>query len=156
MNFQIKALHETDFAHLFTLSNEALAENNACRQIVETKGGTPCRVSLQDAQVGETVILTHYEHQPENSPYKASHAIFVREGATEAKLAVNEVPEAIRVRLISLRYFDANHMMVEADVVAGHEVSQRLTTAFEDPKIEYVHLHNAKPGCFHASAHRAV
>lgn len=155
MNFQIKALPRTEFAHLFELTDAELAERQACRQVVTAKPGTPCRVSMADAEVGETVILLNYAHQPEKSPYRATHAIFVREHAQQADIAVNDVPEVIRSRLISVRLFDRNHMMVDADVVPGNMVSSVISKAFDNPEIAYIHLHNAKPGCFSASVQRS-
>ncbi|MEM8652469.1 MAG: DUF1203 domain-containing protein [Pseudomonadota bacterium] len=154
MNFQIKPLQGADFAHLFELTDAELAKQQACRQVVQTNPGTPCRVSMKDAEVGETVILFNYEHQPVDSPYRASHALFIRQNAEQASFAVNEVPDVIRSRLISLRYFDHNHMMVDADVVSGETVGQELKAAFDNDSIAYVHIHNAKPGCFAASAFR--
>lgn len=154
MNFQIKALSEIEFEHLFMLNDAELAEHQACRQIVTTKPGTPCRVSMQDAEVGETVILLNYAHQPEKGPYRATHAIFAREHARQAEIAINEVPEVIRSRLVSIRLFDRNHMMVDADVAPGDSVSAVISKAFDRPEIAYIHLHYAKPGCFAASVHR--
>jgi hypothetical protein len=110
---------------------------------------------MVDAEVGETVILLNYAHQPAKSPYRATHAIFVRQNAEQAEIAVNTVPEVIRSRLISVRLFDVNHMMVDADVVPGDTVSAVISTAFDRPEIAYIHLHNAKPGCFAALALRA-
>jgi len=155
MNFQIQALPGTEFAQLFELTNAELAERQACRQVVTAKPGTPCRVSMADAEVGETVILLNYAHQPEKSPYQATHAIFVREHAERAEIAINDVPEVIRSRLISVRLFDSNHMMVDAEVAQGNTVSSVISKAFDRPEIAYIHLHNAKPGCFAASVHRA-
>lgn len=155
MDFQIKPLDAQRFAHLFDLTDAELAEQQACRQVVATSPGTPCRVSMQDAAVGETVILFNYVHQPEDSPYQASHAIFVRQGAREAQLAINEVPEVIRCRLVSLRLFDRNHMMIDADVMPGDVVGAAIAAAFDKADVAYAHIHNAKPGCFAASVHRA-
>jgi len=155
MNFQIKALPETEFAHLFELTDAELAERQAHRQIVTAKPGTPCRVSMADAEVGETVILLNYAHQPEKGPYQATHAIFVREHAEQAEIPINHVPEVIRSRLISVRLFDNNHMMVDAEVVPGNKVSSVISQAFNNSEIAYIHLHNAKPGCFAASVYKA-
>lgn len=155
MDFQITPLDVDAFKHLFALSDDELAARQACRQVVTATPGTPCRVSMQDAEVGETVILFNYQHQPADSPYQATHAVFVRENAKQARLAVNEVPDVIRSRLMSLRFFDHGHMMIDADVVAGDGVADALSSAFENEEIAYVHLHNAKPGCFAAEAHRA-
>ncbi len=156
MDFQITALQADQFSHLFDLTDEELAARNACRQTVESHPGTPCRISMQDAEIGETVILFNYQHQPENSPYQASHAVFIRENAMQARFSVNEVPEVIRSRIVSLRFFDHNHMMVDADVVPGDMVAAKLAVAFEDSGIAYAHIHNAKPGCFAASVQRVA
>ena len=154
MDFQIRPLEAQRFAHLFDLCDAALAKRQARRQTVTASPGTPCRVSLQDAAVGETVILLNHAHQLEDSPYRASHAVFVRQGARQAQLAVNEVPEVIRCRLVSLRLFDASHMMIDADVMLGDAVGAAIAAAFDDTAVAYAHIHNAKPGCFAAAAHR--
>lgn len=155
MGFQIHSLPAEQFADLFTLTDAELEARQACRQIVTSKPGTPCRVSMQDAEVGETVILLNYAHQPHNSPYRASHAIFVRQNATNARIRANEVPDVIRSRIISVRCFDQYHMMIDADVVRGAEVADKLNEVFEQKNVAYVHLHNAKPGCFAALVCRA-
>lgn len=153
MHFQIKPLQADAFSHLFELSDTALKQMDAVREIVTAHPGTPCRVSLDDAQIGETVILCNHMHQPANSPYQSSHAIFVRENAPQAAPAMNEVPDVIRSRLISLRFFDSNHMIILADVMDGNDVAQAISNAFEEPAIAYAHIHFAKPGCFAAAAY---
>ncbi len=155
MDFQIKALPETAFSYLFEMTDAELADCQACRQVVTSKPGTPCRVSMADAEIGETVILLNFAHQPEKSPYQATHAIFVRELANQAVLAINEVPEVIQTRLISVRMFDSRHMIIDAEVVRGEMVGSAISKAFDNAEIAYIHLHNAKPGCFAASVHRA-
>ena len=48
--------------------------------------------------------------QPGNTPYRATHAIFVHEGGAEAtRDGVGEVPEVMKIRPLSLRAFDARH-----------------------------------------------
>ena len=155
MDFQIKPLQADAFSHLFKLDDQELAARGDRRQVVTAKPGTPCRVSMEDAEVGETVILFNYTHQPEHTPYQSSHAVFIRENAKEADIAVNEVPEVIRSRLISLRFFDRDHMMCDATVVPGEIVGLEIARGFDNEDIAYAHIHNAIPGCFAASAHRA-
>ena len=88
------------------------------------------RTELRDVAVGETVLLLNYTHQPADTPYRASHAIFVREGATRAAEFVDEVPELLRRRPISLRAFDARNMMVDAELVDGCELGNAIETLF--------------------------
>jgi hypothetical protein len=155
MPFRIHALPYERFAPLFRLSDADLEKAGAARMVVDTKPGTPCRVSLADAEPGETVVLVNFEHQPANSPYRASHAIFIRENAEQAFPEVGEVPQVLASRLISLRAFDQRHYMVAADVMAGTKLREAIPVMFRDPAISYLHLHNAKPGCFAASVTRA-
>ena len=97
----------------------------------------------------------NYEHQPARSPYRSSHAIFVREGVNPAVLRKNEVPEALRIRLISVRAFDSDGMMIDADVVDGRNLESMIDRMFAIESVSYLHLHNAKPGCFAAQVERA-
>lgn len=63
--------------------------------IVDKKPGFPCRVSLTDADLGETVLLVPFHH---------------------------------------------------------HEVSSRLLS---DESVSYLHIHNARPGCYNCRVLRA-
>jgi hypothetical protein len=155
MSFRISALPTARFKPLFALSDEELATRGAMRRIVDKCPGFPCRVSLVDAQVGEVVLLINYEHQTASSPYRASHAIFVRENAREARPEVGEVPQVLRSRLLSVRGFDEKGMMIDADVVDGREIEPAIERLLANARISYLHLHNAKPGCYAARVDRA-
>jgi len=155
MSFQIHALPSGQFEPLFALSKRELAKVRAIRMIVDAKPGYPCRVSLADAEIGETVILVNFEHRAGESPYQATHAIFVRENAKQAFPDVATVPESLQTRLISIRAFDDKHNMVGADVVEGSRLSVSIPAMLQDPGVAYLHLHNAKPGCFAARVTRA-
>ena len=155
MTFQIHALPYEPFAPLFKLSGADLPKAGAARVVANAKPGFPCRVSLADAEPGETMILVNFEHQPRNSPYHASHAIFVRENAEQAFPKVGEVPELFTSRLVSVRAFDGRHYMIAADVVEGSALGDAIPEMLRNPHVSYLHLHNAKPGCFAASVTRA-
>jgi hypothetical protein len=155
MSFQIHALPPVQFEPLFTLSNRELAKVQAIRMTVDAKPGYPCRVSLADAEIGEAIILVNFKHQSGESPYQATHAIYVRENAEQAFPDVGTVPQALETRLISIRAFDGKHYMVDADVVEGLRLSVSIPTMLQDPRVAYLHLHNAKPGCFAARVTRA-
>lgn len=153
--FQIAALQRTQFEELFSLDDESLALRGARRYIAHATPGFPCRVSLEDAQPGERVILVPFCHQPGESPYRASGPIFVREAATTALLPPDTVPQLLRSRLLSIRAYDANHLMIEADVVDGRELESRVTRLFEHAHATYAHIHFARPGCFACRVDRA-
>lgn len=155
MPFQIKALEAEAFSRFFAMNDAELLQHNIRKMVVVTSPGAPCRVSLADAEVGETVLLLNYEHQPAKNPFRSSHAIFVRQGAQEARPLVDEVPKVLLSRLISVRQFDHDDMMIDADVIPGTQVAEAIKQALCNPRVMYLHLHYAKPGCFAASAHRA-
>ena len=155
MSFQIHALSPAQFEPLFALSDSELTKARAARMIVDEKPGYPCRVSLADAEIGENVILVNFEHQSAESPYKSTHAIFVRQNVEQAFPTVGMVPESLVTRLISIRAFDDKHYMIEADVVDGSRLNESIPTMLQDRRIAYLHLHNAKRGCFAARVTRA-
>ncbi len=155
MSFQIEALGAEQFAHLYTLDDAELAERNAVRRVVKAKPGAPCRVSLVDAEPGEEVLLVNYAHLAACSPFNASHAIYVRPGAAEARLAVNQVPEMLRLRPISLRGYDGTDMMIDADLATGGELETAMERMLSNAEVRYLHLHFAKPGCYAARVRRA-
>jgi len=154
MPFQIHALPKDKFEHLFEMSDNDLKEAGALRVTANNKPGYPCRVSLEDAEIGEEVILANHTHLSENSPYKASHAIYVRRSAKQGDFGPDEIPAMLSCRLLSVRGFGDDHLMKHADVVEGVILAETLKRFFEDPDISYVHIHYAMRGCFAAKATR--
>ncbi len=155
MNFKLKSLSDTEFNYLFDLENAELSKIGAKRMTVDEFPGFPCRVSLKDAEIGEEVILLHYNYHKTASPYKASGPIFIRKVAKTANLNINEVPVMFNHRLLSIRGFDKNGNMKDAVVIEGKRLNEQLIHFFEKSAIEYVHIHNAKPGCFNCEVIRA-
>ena len=147
-SFQLSGLPHEPFAPLFDLTDAQLAELGAVRVIAREKPGYPCRVSLQDAEIGDELLLLRFEHQPGESPYRASGPIYVRRGATTCVLKPGEVPEYVTRRLICVRAYGSTHMLLGAEVRDGTQVAAEIERQFEDEHIVYIHLHNAKPGCF--------
>src|ERR1700738_1805209 len=138
MSFRINGLPAAAFTDLFTLSDDALRARRAVRQIVDARLSFPCRVSLADAEPGDSVVLVNYEHQRADSPYRASHAIYVREGDVTYD-AVDEVPDQLRRRMLSLRAFDENGMIVGADLVDGRTLEDSIATLLADRRAAYLH-----------------
>lgn len=155
-SFQLVGLPRAPFEPLFALSDADLAARGARRVVADSTPGFPCRISLKDAEAGEELLLLPFEHQPENSPYRSSGPIYVRVGASQRTLAAGEVPDYVRMRQISVRAYDARHMMVGAEVCAGAAVADEIERRFADPEVSYIHLHNAKRGCFSCLVRRAA
>ena len=154
-SFQFVPLPSERFATFFGHTDAALQALGARRQVVEETPGTPCRVSLADAEVGEIVLLLPFTHHDVDSPYRASGPIFVRRGVPSATPATDEVPAMFRHRLLSVRGYDAAAMMVGAEVVNGTEIEDAIRSLFSNERVSYLHVHNARPGCYNCTVVRA-
>ena len=153
MNYSVRGLPPEPFVPLYGLSVDELAKHRAQRVVVDGPG-FPERVEMRDAEPGETLLLVNFEHQNADTPYRSSHAIYVREGATKA-WSGDHLPEVMRKRLLSLRGFSAVGMMIDADVVEGREAEPLIERLFADPAVAYIHAHYARPGCYAARIDRA-
>ena len=155
MNFRITGLKPGLFAHLSCLSDEALAGHRARRVIADAKPGFPDRIGLRDAEVGESLILVNHTHQDADTPYRASHAVFIAEASDTAYDTVGEVPDCLFRRTVSLRVFTAGGDMAGAELAAGAEIEPAILRLLADPRAAYIHAHNAAPGCYAARIERA-
>lgn len=154
-SFRFVALPSEQFASLFSQSDGELQTLGIRRMLVDAKPGYPCRVSLMDAEVGESVLLTPYTHHDVSSPYRASGPIFVRAGARTATPSVGEIPAMFWHRLLSIRAYDASTMLVGAKVINGSELEANIVGWFSNNRVSYLHIHNAGPGCYNCRVIRA-
>lgn len=155
MSFKVIGLDPAPFKNLFFLDDKSLNAVGVLRYTVDTKPGFPDRVEMRDLEIGETALLINYEHLPLNSPYRSSHAIFVKEGATMQYEAVDQVPEVMKSRMLSVRAFDSTQMMVAANLVNGKDAAVVFDNMLSDPKVSYLHVHNAIRGCYAGLVERA-
>ncbi|HYD27349.1 DUF1203 domain-containing protein [Brevundimonas sp.] len=155
MSFRIHGLPLSPFQPLFRMDDDALLAIGARRMIADAPHAAPCRVSLADAAPGERLILLNHRHlDAPDSPYRSEGPIFVRETAAVAAPELDEVPDMLGRRLLSIRAYDADWMMTDADVVEGRDLAGRLEVWFADPAVALIHLHTARRGCFMAAAGR--
>lgn len=155
MHFRISGLSPLPFQHLYGLPEAELKQLGVIRYLVDAKPGYPDRITMEDAEPGQTVLLLNHVCQSADTPYRASHAIFIREGATQAYDAIDQVPDSLRIRLLSLRAYDAQGMMLDADVVEGMAIETVIARLFDDPAVRYLHVHNARRGCYAGRIDRA-
>jgi hypothetical protein len=153
-SFQLVGLSPESFAPLFDLSDAELSRIDARRVVADSKPGFPCRVSLEDAEVGEELLLLPFAHQPAASPYRSSGPIFVRKAAKQAVVEPGVIPDYVRSRLMSVRVYDAAHQMIDAAVCPGSEAARILDSMFSRAEAAYIHLHNANRGCFSCAVRR--
>lgn len=154
-HFALVGIDHSPFEALFELSDEQLREHAAERCFATEVPGYPCRISLEDAHVGEELLLLPYVHQPADSPYRSSGPIYVRRGARQRRLPVGEVPSYVSSRLMSVRAYDAAHTIVAASVCEGSAVAADIEACFARDDVAYIHLHNARRGCFSCRVERA-
>ena len=152
MHFRIQGLPADEFTHLFTLSDEELAQAGAVRRIAD--GPRPCRISLTDAKPGDELILINYEHHAVASPYRMRFAIYVRRDEATFD-AIDAVPEQLRKRMLVVRAFDDRAMMTGWELIEGVKLEDAIERLFGNPRAVYLHAHFAAPGCYAARIERA-
>lgn len=152
--FRITGLAPDPFRPLFALTDAELAARSIRRMIADRPNSFPDRISLQDAAVGDEVLLLNYCYQPAATPYRGTHAIFVNATASEPFDAIDTIPPVFRSRLLSLRAFDRNDMMIDADVIEGTEVAPLIARQLGNADVRYIQVHFAKRGCFAARIDR--
>ena len=154
MSFRVLGLLPDQFRPLFVMPDTQLHQIGA-RRVFADDPRLPCRVSLAHAELGEELLLLNFEHQPANTPYRAAHAIYVRKLAEKAFEAVNIVPEVLASRLLAVRAFDAQHMMIDAEVCEGTRAAEMFERFLDNPQTSYLQVHNARRGCYAARVERA-
>lgn len=155
MTYKISGIDPTQFAHLVGLSDEELAAHGAARMVADGRPSFPCRVQLDDAKAGESLLLVNHVSHEGNNPYRASHAIFVSESASEAAIYEDEIPPALARRILSLRAFEADGMMTDAALVQPGEADAAIRLLLANDAVDHIDAHNATRGCFAARIERA-
>ena len=154
MTYRIAGLPLERFAHLFGRSDAELAVHGARRVVADKGFGFPCRVSLQDAPEGETLILLNHVSHDVEGPYRATHAILVRENAQEATPLIDATPPVFARRKLSLRAFAGNGDLIASRVASPEEHDDAITELLADPQVDHIDAHNAGHGCFSARIER--
>ncbi|HET9398925.1 MAG TPA: DUF1203 domain-containing protein [Sphingomicrobium sp.] len=155
MTYRISGLEPSQFRHLVGLGDEELALHGAARMTADGRPSFPCRIRLDDAAAGETLLLVNHVSHEGNNPYRASHAIFVSESAIEPAVYEEEVPPALDRRILSLRAFDKNGMMVDAALAQPGEADPVIRRLLAEDAVDHIDAHNATRGCFAARIDRA-
>ena len=155
MAYVIRGLDPAPFRRFYGMSDAELARHQAVRRRADASPGFPCRVTLEDAEPGEDLILLNYRHLAVASPYRASYAIYVREGVEKAAEYHDAVPEQLLRRLLALRAFDADGMLLRCDVIEGTALAEMIEPWLDETGVAWLHAYNARPGCFAARIDRA-
>ncbi|HEV7232949.1 MAG TPA: DUF1203 domain-containing protein [Sphingorhabdus sp.] len=155
MTYRISGLAPEQFSHLIDADEATLATEGAVRVVAGADKGWPCRISLEDAKAGESLILLNHVSHEVATPYKSSYAIYVREAAAAPAEYVGEIPPVFEGRPIALRAFDDEGMLRNAALALPGEADAKIRDLFAANEIAYIHAHNAAHGCFAAKVERA-
>jgi hypothetical protein len=153
MSYVVRGLDPAPYRPFFGLPDDELAKLGIVRMTVGDPT-FPCRVSLTDREIGERVLLLNHVSHDVAGPYRASHAIFVTEGEQEPAEFVDQVPPVFSKRVLSLRGFGNDGMMVDAMLTQPGEADAGIRKLFANPDIVTIHAHNATRGCFSAKIER--
>lgn len=148
MAFVLSGLDPVQFQDVIRSSDAELEARGMRRMRVDKAGSFPCRVSLEDAALGEEVVLLPYVHQPTDSPYRASGPIFVRHAAKAPVRIVDAIPPYLSTRLLSVRAYNSRDEIIDAEVVPGETAGATFRRLLATDTAAYLHVHFARYGCF--------
>ena len=154
MTYRIAGLDPAQFAPMWAMGDAELARHQAAPVTADTDSGFPCRVTLEDARVGERLMLLNHVHHDVAGPYRSAFAIFVREGAEAAAVYQDRCPPCFAGRTLSLRGFDADGALAQARLAAPGDADAAIRDLLVNPAIAYINAHNAAAGCFAARIER--
>jgi hypothetical protein len=147
-----------------SVADDLRAILDAPRYIADAFPGYPCRECLRDAEVGDELILVSHDPFTTSSPYRTASPIFLHaqschgsiDRGEDAGEGTHDIPQQLRRRQLSVRAFDANELMTEAEVIDGVDLHALLETFFEVESTVFVDIHNASRGCWAARAERKL
>jgi Protein of unknown function (DUF1203) len=117
---------------------------------------SPCRRCLRDAAPGDPLVLASYDPFLVRSPYAGKGPVFVHaEGCEPFDAVPGAVSEQVAGRVLSLRAYDGEAMMTEAEVIEGERLAERASALLADEGVAFLHAHFAGAGCFAFRVDRA-
>lgn len=113
--------------------------------------GFPCRHCLKLGEIGEEMLLVSWDLPLPQGPYWSPSPVFLHARNCAAAVIEDALPETVTANLIvSLRHYDAAGMCLYdlGMVSAGDAALAPLRERLRDPRVAYVNIHTARPGCW--------
>lgn len=113
--------------------------------------GYPCRACLYLGQSGEVMLLASWDLPLPQGPYWTPSPVFLHAHDWGGVALHDVLPETVLVNsIISLRHYDAAGMCLYdlGIVLPGEEAEVALRARLDDPRVAYVNIHTARPGCW--------
>jgi hypothetical protein len=142
------------FQKLFGLTDDELAAQGARRVTADARPGYPCRVSLEDAEPGEELVLLNFVSHDVAGPFRTAYGIYVRKAAEASASYTDEAPHYLDRRTLGLRGFDVEGMLKGGLLALPGEADAKIRELLDRPEIDTIHAHNAALGCFLARIER--
>ncbi len=133
----------------------SLRDVGGATYVADSFPGYPCRQCLQDAQIGDELILVSHDPFSGESPYRSASPIFLHRETCVAPPLGGELPEQLTRRQLSVRAFDTNELMIDAAVIDGRDLRTTMSRFFESKDTHQIHIHNASRGCWAVSVDRS-
>ena len=148
MSYKITGINPGQF-------EEGETKTETVRVIATHKSGFPCRVTLEDADEGEELLLFNYVSHDVTSPYRSSYAVYAKVDAKEPAQFNDEVPPVFEGRPLGMRAFGTDAMLKTASLSMPGAADKTIRQLFELDEIAYIDVHNAAHGCFVARVERS-
>jgi hypothetical protein len=146
-NFRIQAISDQQLCQIENGAT-SLHDNPIQKITVDQSPGYPCRLSLEDAKIGEEVYL--FSHQPftNENPYRETGPVFVRTEADQATLEPGQIPDMIKRRPIIVRSYSADETLLSGDPAEGEDVGQVIQQCLNREGVAFLHIRAALTGCY--------
>ncbi|GJM37520.1 MAG: hypothetical protein DHS20C19_08870 [Acidimicrobiales bacterium] len=116
--------------------------------IADSHPGYPCRRCLEDAPVGEELILVSHDPFDHATPYRSASPIFLHRASCDPPEDLATFPVQLTRRRLSVRAFDDAALMTDAAVVDGEDLGAVVDDFLSDGAVTRIHVHNADRGCW--------
>ncbi|MFN6955489.1 MAG: DUF1203 domain-containing protein [Acetobacteraceae bacterium] len=113
--------------------------------------GFPCRACLRLGLPGEAMLLASWDLPLPRGPYWTPSPVFLHARDCAYAPVEDALPETVRANpLVSLRHYDAAGMCLYdlGVVLPGEEAEAALRGRIADPRVAFVNIHTARPGCW--------
>ena len=111
---------------------------------------------LIHAEGGDALVLASYDPFTVRSPYAGDGPVFVHaDGCEPFAPAPGKLSEQLAGRVLSVRAYDEDAMMVEARVLRGEGFAEHAAERLDDERVAFPHAHFAGPGCVAVRVDRA-
>jgi hypothetical protein len=113
--------------------------------------GFPCRHCLRLGAPGEAMLLASWDLPLPQGPYWTPSPVFLHAEPCPHGALADALPETVTANsLVSLRHYDAEGLCLYdlGVVVAGEAAEAALRERIGDPRVAYVNIHTARPGCW--------